>query len=55
MPYNAPCEKCGKPLKSFTSIKRIDRNYKERPLHLRCWKEEQKEINFSRIYSSNNI
>lgn len=44
--YDRPCEKCGKPLKRFTSAKRTNRNYKDRPLHLKCWKENEKEINF---------
>ncbi len=38
---NIKCSKCDKPLKAFTSSKRIIRNYKERTLHLKCWKEER--------------
>ena len=51
MPYhNQLCEKCKKPLKSFTSHKRTNRNYAERPLHLRCWKEEEKYKNLLSLY-----
>ena len=53
---NTPCEKCGKPLKSFTSIKRTSRNYKERPLHLKCWKENQFNTSWiTEIYYKNKI
>jgi len=56
MPYhNQECEKCKKPLKSFTSNKRTNRNYAERPFHLKCWKEEQKYENLISIYIKNVV
>jgi hypothetical protein len=50
--HKLTCSKCDKPLKSFTSAKRTNRNYKERPLHLKCWKEEQKDTFLKSITKS---
>lgn len=48
MPYhNQLCEMCSKPLKTFTSSKRLNRNYKDRPMHLKCWKKNQEDIRFN--------
>lgn len=48
------CKRCNKTIKPFTSNKREHLNYKERKLHLKCWKEEQKEFFFNMTFLKNN-
>ena len=48
------CERCEKPLKPFKSTKRQHLNYKERKLHLKCWKEQQKDYWFNQIFLKND-
>lgn len=47
------CERCNKTIKPFTSNKRMHLNYKERKLHLKCWKEEQKDYWFNQLFLKN--
>ena len=47
------CKRCNKTIKPFTSNKREHLNYKERKLHLNCWKEEQKEFFFNMTFLKN--
>ena len=44
------CARRNKTIKPFTSNKRQYLNYKERELHLKCWKEEQKEWWFNQAF-----
>ena len=43
-------KKLKKTIKPFTSNKREHLNYKERKLHLKCWKEEQNEYWITQIF-----
>jgi hypothetical protein len=47
------CARCNKTIKPFTSNKRQYLNYKERKLHLKCWKEKQTEYWFNQIFLKN--
>ena len=44
------CARCNKTIKPFTSNKRQHLNYKERELHLKCWKEENKDYWFNQAF-----
>lgn len=48
------CARCNKTIKPFTTNKRQHLNYKERNLHLKCWKEEQTEYWFNQAFLKNN-
>ena len=48
------CERCEKPLKPFTTTKRQHLNYKERKLHLKCWKENRNDYWFNETFLKNN-
>jgi len=47
------CARCNKTIKPFTTNKREHLNYKERKLHLKCWKEKQTEYWFNQIFLKN--